>query len=379
MTEGFDPLPTPTETRELAERVGPVLSLFVPVTASIPGRSQNAVRAARLVESGLEKLRLADLDPESQARAEAELTAFVSAFETPGPSTRSRAGFWSADGGLRVFGLPWSETERVGVAEVAVSRPIVRAARRACRYRVLVLSDKRIELYDGDTGQLERVGNSKIPGSLDEALGSERTEARLQLHSTGGRGDRPLYHGQGGAPDERKIDLERLHQRVARALEEEVGDDRRPLVLVAEARHRPALRDALRRDVGLLEEGVEGNPDELSLSELQRLTWPIVLGEQPSARHELDQAREEGGFLISQIPDLLQYATMGRIGRLWVPERGTIPGRLDPATASAVPSKLDDDLVDALVAHVIRRGGEVLVLEGEDLDEKTANLVARTR
>ncbi len=379
MTDGFDAIPGPTDLRALADRTGPVLSLFVPVTASIPGRTQNAVRAARLVESGLEKLRGAELDPESHGRAEEELGALVSGFDTPGPSTRSRAVFWSANAGLRVFGLPWSETERVGVAEVSATRPIVRAARRACRYRVLVLSDKRIELYEGESGRLERVTDSRIPGSLDEALGTERSESRLQLHSTGGSGDRPLYHGQGGAPDERKIDLERLHQRVARALEEEIGNDRRPLVLVAEGRHRPALRDALRRDVGLLAEGVEGNPDALSSSELERLSWPVVLDQQPSARSELDQAREEGGFLISQIPDLVQYATMGRIGRLWVPERGEIQGRLDPATASAVASKLDDDLIDALVVHVIRKGGEVLVLEDEDLDEKAANLIARPR
>jgi hypothetical protein len=379
MTDAFDAIPSPTDLRELADRSGPVLSLFVPVTASIPGRAQNAVRAARLAESGLEKLRGAGLDSESHGRAEQELGALVSGFDTPGPSTRSRAAFWSADAGLRVFGLPWSETERVGVAEVSAMRPIVRAARRACRYRVLVLSDKRIELYEGESGRLERVTDSKIPGSLDEALGTERTEPRLQFHSTGGSGNRPLYHGQGGAPDERKIDLDRLHQRVARALEEEIGDDRRPLVLVCEGRHRPALQDALRRDVGLLAEGVEGNPDALSPSELERLTWPIILDQQPSARDELDRAREEGGFLISQIPDLVQYATMGRIGRLWVPERGGIPGRLDPTTASVAPPKLEDDLIEALVVHVIRRGGEVLVLEDEDRDEKAANLIARPR
>jgi len=379
MTDGFDAIPSPTDLRALAERTGPVLSLCVPVTASIPGRAQNAVRAARLVESGLEKLHGSDLDTEGRKRAEEELGAFVSGFDTPGPLTRSRTAFWSADAGLRAFGLPWSEEERVGVAEGPAMRPIVRAARQACRYRVLVLSDKRIELYEGESGRLGRVAEGRMPGSLEEALGAERTGSRLQLHSTGGAGGRPLYHGQGGAPDERKIDLERLHQRVARALEEQIGDDRRPLVLAAEARHRPALRDALRRDVGLLEEGVDGNPDALSVSELERRTWPVVLDQQTSAQVELDRARESGGFLISRIPDLVQYATMGRIARLWAPERGAIPGRLDPDTASTAPSRLDDDLIDALIVHVVRKGGEVLVLEDEELDEQGANLIARPR
>lgn len=379
MRPGQDAIPTPTIARKLAEREGPVVSLFMPVTAAVPGRSQNRVRAQRTTEQALSKLKEMGLEGRALSEADKDLSSFAGSDEAPAPSVEARAAFWSSGAGLAVFGLPAHEDERVVVATAACLRPLMKAVRQAQAYRALVFSPKRIELYRGNIEGLERVEDTELPGSLEEALGSDRTPQELQFHSTGGGGDAPLYHGQGGASEERKVDLERLYHRVARALEETIGSEILPLVLMTESRHHAGLRDALQREVGLLPEGVEGNPDHLSVSELHQRSRPVVLQAQPSAREELDRAREEEGQLVSQISELLQYATMGRIRQLWVPEHGHLEGRLDPDTASVAASPFEDDLIDDLVVHVIRTGGEVFVLEGEELDESQANIFARIR
>ncbi|HKK52154.1 MAG TPA: hypothetical protein VKA74_11230 [Myxococcota bacterium] len=375
-----DPKPTPSALKDLAERRPPVVSLFVPVTASVPGRSQNAVQAERLVQQGLEKLRALEVDESRVREAEEALAEFTDSFGSPSPSVRTRAAYWSQDDGLSIYGLSSSVDEEASVAVAPVLRPVAKEARLASRYRVLVLSGKRIELYVGDAEGLEKVRDTKLPSSLDDALGADRTEERLQFHSTGGQGNMPLFHGQGGASQEREVDLERLHQRVARALEDEIESEPLPLVLASDPRHRPGLRDALQRDIGLLPEGIEGSPDPLSVGDLHRMGWPIVARHRPRPREELDRVRDrEDGRLVSQVSDLVHYAVMGMIGHLWVPERGRIEGRLDLDTASVAPAQGDDDLIEHLIACVIRRGGEVGVLEGEALESERPSLFARVR
>lgn len=376
-----DPLPTQDDLRALAKRLPPVVSLLVPVTASIPERSQNRVRLERAVRSGLERLRRLDLDASTLADAERDLADFVESSGSAGPSNEARAAFWSKEEGARFLGLPVSCEETVKVADTAALRPIAQAVRRPNRYRVLVLSGKRIELLEGDARGLERRTDTDLPASLEDALGQRVEGTGLQFHSTDGRGGRAVFHGHEDASAGRENDQERLHQHVARALEDIlIEQEPVPLVLAAETRHRPFLKAALRRDIGLLEKGLEGNPDHLSAAALHEQAWPLVASAVPSARSELERIRETGSELVLQVSDLMQHAVMGRIARLWAPEHGRIPGRLDLEKGAMAPARSeDDDLIDDLVAEVIRRGGEVFVLDGESLDDEMASLAAEIR
>lgn len=48
-------------------------------------------------------------------------------------------------------------------------------------------------------------------------------------------------------------------------------------------------------------------------------------------------------------------------------------------TGRAAPGWGDDELLDDLAAHVLRRGGEVLVLDGEELGASGQSLYAELR
>jgi hypothetical protein len=62
-----------------------------------------------------------------------------------------------------------------------------------------------------------------------------------------------------------------------------------------------------------------------------------------------------------------------------VPERGCLPGRIDPARGRAAEAWGDDDLIESLVAEVLRRGGTVLVLAGTDFSANSEALAAELR
>lgn len=377
------PAPGETDLRTLAACDGPVLSLFVPVTAAVPDATQNRVRHGRVVASTLERWRELGADPDEVARAEVELHEFARDPSSPDATVASRAAFWSAEAGCGVFGLPFPVPEQGHVATGAHLRPIARAAGRPGRFRVLVLSANHVALHEGNETALVRVESGEVPASLEAALGSQVGDPSLQFHSGASGGERPVYHGQGGAPRERRVDLERFHRRVARALEAEVGADVVPLVLAADARHRPGLLHPLKRDVGLIEAQVEGDASHLSASELHAATWPLIADSVAGAAHEaLDQAREDRRRkTTSHISEIVSNAVMGRVRRLWVPESGAIPGRIDTARGRAAPAWGDDDLIDGLMIATIRRGGSVHVLVGETFPSHDGeeNLVAELR
>jgi hypothetical protein len=240
---------------------------------------------------------------------------------------------------------------------------------------VLVLSANRVSLYEGDERTLHRSNTSKLPESLEDALGSKLTEPSLQLHTTGRSGAEPVYHGQGGSAEGRRVDLERFHRLVARGLEAEIGTDVLPLVLAADGRHRPGLERALGRDVGLLAKQLEGNAEHLSVSALHAAAWPIV-----SEAHEVPSSRTNGDTpFLAQVSEVVLHAVMGRIRRLRVPGSGEIPGSIDHSNARAAEGWGDDDLIEHLIVEVLRRGGSVEVMEEESFGADSEGLRAELR
>jgi hypothetical protein len=361
-----DPAPDASDLRALAHCGRPVLSLLVPVTAAVPDAAQNPVRHARVVKRGLQRLRALGAEAPMVERAARELAGFAAEDRSPAPSVAARAAFWSPDGECRVFGLPFSVNESARVGSCAVVRPLARALQRPDRYRVLLLSAKRVALYEGDARGLAPVEAPELPASLEDALGSQLSGQALQLHSSSSSGSRPIYHGQGGASRAREIDLERFHQRVARGLEASIGNDVVPLVLAADARHRPGLSRALHRDVGLLDTPLHGNAEHLSDAALHDRTWPLVVecveaaGSQP--------VPDASKPLVTRLSEIVSNAAMGRIRRLWVPEGGEVPARMDDDLGAAAPAWGDDDLIESLAVRVLRRGGTVRVLPPERSD-----------
>jgi len=362
-----DPAPDGSDLRALAHCGRPVLSLLVPVTAKVPDVAQNPVRHERVVKRGLQRLRALGAEAPMVERAARDLAGFAADDRAPAPSVAARAAFWSPDTECRVFGLPFTTSESARVGSCAVVRPLARALQRPGRYRVLVLSANRVALYEGDERGLAPVEAPELPASLEDALGSQLSGQALQLHSSSSSGSRPIYHGQGGASRAREIDLERFHQRVARGLEASIGNDVAPMLLAADARHLPGLSRALHRDVGLLDTPLHGNAERLSDAALHQRTWPLVLESVVEA---------EGGQpwpdaskpLVTRLSEIVSNAAMGRIRRLWVPEGGEVPARMDDDLGAAAPAWGDDDLIESVSVRVLRRGGTVRVLPPERSD-----------
>jgi hypothetical protein len=358
--------PGADDLRALARVDGtPRATLFVPVEVAVPAASQNGVRARRAVAAALTRLGELGAPAERVAAARSALAPLEANDAPPAPWVRARAFCWDGEA-LHRFGLPFEEAERVCVGRSLALRPLVRAASRQRRYRVLALSAKRVALFEGDaTGLAERAAEG-VPTSLEDALGPEFEGEGLQFHSSGAHGGRPVYHGQGGADRERGLDQERFQRVVGRSLVRLLAGDDVPLVLAADQVHQAAMAKELGGALRLAPEGVVGNADHLSAHELHGRAWPsveaLLRAEHDAARGEFERARNRGKAAIG-FDDTLGAAVAGRVRRLWVPLAARMAGCIDRTTLRPAPPWGDEDLGDELSALALEHGGDVVVVE----------------
>ncbi|HVP30571.1 MAG TPA: hypothetical protein VMW35_15555 [Myxococcota bacterium] len=335
------------------------------VTVQLPQRvgadaAQRGVLARGAVDAAAK--RLAELGvapgdlPAWQARLEAELTG------GRGHGTRVALVTDAAEVSLD---LPSELPYRVSVGRTLALRSVLRALSFAPPFHVLAVSQNRVRLYASDGIEIAEIPLGAIPGSLEDALGSELSEkGELRLRGTRSGGGAPVYYAHGDAASERKRDRERFEQAIAHGVHERFRRDATPLVLAAETAHLRGLR-ALLELPGLIEEGVASSPDRLSGDELRQRAAACIAAACAARESELTASLERSrnlGKVLEIVDDVAAASVTGRVRRLLVDLDRTQPGSVDPESGRAVAAVGDDDVFESLVAAVLARGGDVDVL-----------------
>jgi len=362
-------LPTPELLRAwlaAAPADAPRATICLPLAWAGPEAKQNAVHlenAARDVEA---KFGHTGTKPGAFG---ARLRALeLAAHGRPGPAAVT---VLLDTGAARAVALHRSVPYRVQVASRFALRPLLAAMRRSSRYRVLAVSAGRVALFEGGPEGLAPAPVQGLPTSLEDALGSEKTENELRMRGTRAGGGAPIFYSHSAARDEQKLDLARFHEALGRVLAGQLGDGAFPMVLVATDEHQVALRAAAKIPA-LLAEGVVRNPDHLSPMELHAAAWPRVehwLADRDGGSWERARNRGKG---LELLDDVAAAAVAGRVRRLWVDAARSLPGGVDIASARIVaPALPDDDVLDALAEIVVGRGGEVLPVEAPALPSST--------
>ena len=360
------PRATVDDLRALARSESrPSVSVYLTLEAAHPRNRQNAVRGRHAVE--IVESRLTDAGaPDAAARVAALEDAIVTEVGRLAHPARTLAVFLD-DAVARVRALETDSEDIVSVADRFVIRPLVRALHLQRRFLLLALSINRVELFEGNGGSLQRLDVAGLPSSLEAALGSDLTEPAVQYHSAG-RG-RAVFHGQGGAADARTTDIDRFHHVIMRALSEYVPANGRPLLLAADDQHE-ALR-AMAAERYEVVERLAGSPFERTHDELRELARGLVaeVGERDrlAARASYERAHKTGKTAGSRIEDVALAAVQGRIHRLWTDRTASLAGAVREDDGGVATTRGDDDVLEALAGIVIGRGGEVWVVEPDEM------------
>lgn len=370
-------------TTLLAAHEPPCISLYMPTHRFHPDNQQDPIRYRNLLKAMETSLRLKY--PTQERRT------LLAKFQELSRDDR----FWnhrtdglailSSPDAFQLFELQRTVPELLVVADSFHTKPLLRVLQSADRYQILGLNRHEAKLYEGNRNALDPVELTKVPSTITEALGEELTEQHLTVASYGagaaraaGGGAIPSIHGHGGKKEEVDIDRDRFFRSIDRAiLEHHSRPSGLPLMLATLTEYHAPFH-AVSHNPFLMDDGIQGNPDALSLDQLRAEAWRIVEPRylQRLAKFvddfQIARSRQLGSDDLAQVA---QAATAGRVATLLVEDGRQIPGKLDPATAQLEFDDLADpqvdDLLDDLAETVLRMKGDVVVVPMERMPSGT--------
>jgi hypothetical protein len=286
-------------------------------------------------------------------------------------------GLFISSDSFRYYRLPYTFDPVTVVADRFHLKPLLPVISTDARFFVLHLSQGEIRLLQGTRYGVSEIDLEETPDSVSQALRFEDPERKLQFHTTtqtpGGRGDRPaVFHGQGVASDDDpKQKILRTFHRVDEGVTEFLGGEDAPLVLAGVDYLHPLYHEA-NTYPHLVDEGIEGNPEEMSPEEIHQRAWeivhPLFLEAQEAAAAKFRQFIGSGNELgTDELEEIVPASVYGRIHTLFVARDFRRWGTFDRETGEVrvheEQQAEDVDLLDLAAIHTFLNSGAVYVVD----------------
>jgi len=364
----------------LAVNEAPCISLYMPTHRSHPEKLQDVIRFKNLIkelEASLSKKYTANEVKKSLEPFEALIND-----TTIWNQTLEGLAIFSAAGIFKTVKLQETVQELAMVADSFHTKPLRQYLQSTNRYHILGLGLKDIQLFEGNRHSLVRVELiSDVPETITDALGDELTEKHLMVASYGGAGgdNSGMRHGHGGKKDEEDNDTERFFRTVSKSIYENYSKPTGwPLILAALPNHHN-LFQKVNKNSFLLSNGIEINPESVSIDKLADLAWSIM---EPEYLLKLDTLVEKfaqekaDGKGSDDMKEIGVAAVEGRIDTLIIEADRMIPNKLTNLVTGNIQNRdltnpKVDDLLDDLGELVIKMGGNVMVLPSEKMPSET--------
>jgi len=347
------------------------VSIFMPTVRAGTEVQQNTIRYRNLLRQAEERL--------------AKLNARVPDIESllaPAQGLLDDPDVWrNKSDGLAVFvgmdqlywfRLPITFNELVVVERHFHVKPVLPLLSGDGQFYVLALSQDQIRLLVGSRDSVTEVDLGGVPESLAAAL--QYDAPQRQLRAVGGSGGGTVYHGAGGAEEE-KPDILRYFQKVDRGLRDLLADKNPPLVLAGVDYLLPIYHEASTYP-HLLEEGLTGNPQALTAKELHQRAWAIVkpVFEQAQAEQKAlydGLAGRDDSRASNSVKGIVQAAHEGRVATLFVAfgehQWGVYRAHSHNVHVHHDRQPGDQDLLDIAAAQTFATGGTVYVVDRDQI------------
>lgn len=232
-------------------------------------------------------------------------------------------------------------------------------------YYVLGLSQNKISLFEGTRFNIKEIDASFLPDNLAKALNIDEFFETKQFHTgtSAGRNDRAaIFHGHGGPEEHQKTMIRQFFREINKNLTPFLTDREVPLV-IAGVEYLHPLYHEVNDHKGLLEEGIAGNFEQYSLSELHEKSWAIVSAVfrngYVKARKDFEHNAKRGA---TDLQAVLKAAHQGRIESLFVSLDEQVWGRFDERTFEPrleTKHETPEDLLDLCSVVTLINGGSV--------------------
>jgi hypothetical protein len=360
---------------QLAENSGGAhVSLYMPTHRAGPETEQDPIRLKNLLRAAHEELVATGMRaPDAQ-----DLLA-------PAEALLEDRDFWRHGGeGLAIFvardqhhrfRLPLAVEELAIVAERFHIKPLLPLYADDGLFYILALSQNEVRLFKGTSRTVDQVELENVSKSLAEAMRYDQFRAQLQFHSStasAGADRDAMFHGHGQDADEKDM-LLRWFQAMDRALPDALATRRAPVVLAGVEYLFPIFREASSLP-NLVQDGIAGNPEELSAEELHARAVELVRPIFTQGRRQAQARYRElagTGLGVAQLEPVVLAAHHGRVETLFVPLGVQAWGICDlgenrvETHTEAQPG--DQDLFDLAAVQTILNGGSVYAVQADEI------------
>jgi hypothetical protein len=261
----------------LENQKGLCISIFMPTHRSGPETQQNLIRFKNLLREAERRLLATGL------RA-SELEELLK----PAQALLNDRSFWQYQSdGLVIFlsqetfsyySFPLNFEELIVITDRFHTKPLLSLFNGDGRFYVLALSQNQVKLFQGTRFSVSELKLKGVPKDIHEALKYDDSEKQLQFHTRtpGGTGKRAaMFHGHGIGKDDSKENTLRYFRQINKGVYDLLKEETAPLVL-AGVDYLFSIYKEANTYPHLVEEGIVGNPEELSAQELHSRTWNIV-------------------------------------------------------------------------------------------------------
>jgi len=278
-----------------------------------------------------------------------------------------------------VFNLRRSVDNLLVINNYFHRKPLIKHFQTLDDYYILALGKDDFELYEGSSDELHKIQfESRVPTTKEEVLGHLQDEKYLSHASYGGSGANAMYHGHSDKKHVFEEDLERFFHYVDAFVNEEFTQGtKRPLILCALPEYHGIFKK-ISNNKHLHKEGIKRSNKDLDTERLRKDAWAILEKEVHATIEKLvdnyrnAQTKDLGSNILA---DIAKGAINARIDTVLIEQNKIIPGFLNKESGQL--SVYSDDvethgnILDEIAHHVIENGGNVYILEEDNMPSDT--------
>jgi len=262
-------------------------------------------------------------------------------------------------------------------------KPIIPYINDTVKFYLLALSLKGARLFECFAHQIDEIEmDDLLPSSFEDSVGHDYEEKNLQYHTGQARNDKAMYHGHGKGKEDDKPEILKFFRDINNGLMEFLHDKDAPLVL-ATVDYLVPLYKEVNEYKYLADEFIPGNPEHEDATLLHEKARDILAEHFDGKRKEKIAAFEQALADVKasfKEEEIVPAAINQRVDTLFVRNREDLWGIFDKAQNKALirdkKSEQNVCLLNLATVHTVLNGGDVFLLDADDMPEPASKLNA---
>jgi hypothetical protein len=262
-------------------------------------------------------------------------------------------------------------------------KPLLPYMNDNAQFYLLTLSLKGARLFEGFAHQIDEIDMDDLfPAGFKDSVGYDYVEKNLQFHTGESGNDKAIYHGHGKGKEEEKSETLKFFRDINDGLMELLRDKEAPLVLAAVDFLVPLYRE-VNEYKNLVDEFIPGNPEHEDIILLHEKARDMLKEYFNRHRKEKIAAFEKAlsdAKASFKEEEIVPAAVNQRVDTLFVRNREDLWGLFDIEKNKALihdkKSGQNVCLLNLAAVHTILNGGDVFLLDAEEMPEPASKLNA---